>query len=67
MIYVVGFVGLISGFALGMMVIARLLKNVSKDDLVHDRSIRWRYGILTWLFAGLGAYSFVKMYEYYFG
>jgi len=66
MIYVVGFFGFIGGFALGMMVLMFLLKNVSKEDLLNDPYIKWKYGILNWAIAGLGVYSAISMYERYF-
>ena len=66
MIYIIGFIGFISGFVLGQMILLALLKDRSRQDLLNDRTIRWKYGILNWMIAGLGAYSFVVLYRLYF-
>lgn len=66
MIYVAGFFGFIGGFALGMLVLMFLLKNVSKEDLLNDPYIKWKYGVLNWVIAGLGTYSAINMYERFF-
>lgn len=66
MVYVAGVIGFIGGFCLGVMLLSFLLRNVSQEDLLNDRYLRWKYGILSWLIAVLGAYSGVQMYERYF-
>lgn len=66
MIYVAGVIGFIGGFALGIMLLSFMLRNVSQEDLLNDRYLRWKYGVLNWLIAVLGAYSGVHMYERYF-
>ncbi len=66
MVYVAGFIGLVAGFCIGLMVLLFLLRNVSKEDLLNDPYIKWKYGILNWGFAFLGAYAGVYMYNYYF-
>lgn len=67
MVYVAGFVGLIGGFFLGLLVLSFLLRNVSQEDLLNDPYIKWKYGILNWIIAGIGSYSTVLMYQKYFG
>ncbi len=63
MVYMVGFIGFVGGFVLGLMLLFFLLRNVSRQDLVNDPYIKWKYGILNWLMAILGAYSAVSVYE----
>lgn len=67
MVYVVGFIGFIFGFILGQLVLLHLLRERSRRDLVMDKSLRWTYGILNWIIAGLSSYSFVFMYNQYYG
>lgn len=66
MIYAAGIFGFIGGFALGQMVLYFLLRNVSKEDLLNDPHIKWKYGTLNWVFAILGSYSMVETYRMYF-
>ena len=66
MVYLIGVIGFIGGFVVGLMVIYFLLRNVPKEELVDNASIKWTYGLLTWAIAAIGAYSMVKMYEQYF-
>ena len=66
MVYLFGALGLVIGFFMGLWVINVLLRNVSKSDLQTNKSI-WRvYGLLVWLFAGLGSWLAVFVYETYF-
>lgn len=67
MIYVIGILGFIGGFIFGLMLLHFLLRHKSKDELLNDRLLKVKYGLICWAFAGLGAYSFVEMYKYYFG
>ncbi len=67
MIYVAGVLGFLGGFALGLMLLYFLLRNVSKEDMLNDPYIKWKYGILNWIIAILGSYSAVSMYERIFG
>lgn len=66
MVYVVGVIGFISGFALGVIILSRLLKNRSRDELLNDRGLRFTYGLLAWAIAALTSYSAVALYKYYF-
>lgn len=59
MIYVFGTLGFIGGFILGQMVLALLLRGKSREDLLNDKSLRWKYGLLNWLIALLAAASAV--------
>lgn len=66
MVYVVGIVGFIGGFILGQMVLHFLLRHKSTEELLNDKSLKYTYGLLGWVLAGVGAYSFVSMYNLYF-
>lgn len=66
MIYVAGFLGFIVGFFIGLALLMFLLSNVKKDDLLNDPYIKWKYGIINWSCAFLGAYGGVFIYERYF-
>lgn len=66
MVYLVGIVGLIGGFMAGQMLLYFMLRHKSREDLLNDRLLKWKYGTLNWLVAALGAYSFVSIYQRYF-
>lgn len=66
MVYLVGVIGLIGGFAIGQMVLYFLLRNVSREDLLSDPYIKWKYGTLNWVIAVVSCYVMVSMYRYYF-
>ena len=66
MVYVAGVIGFIGGFMCGLMLLTFLLRNVKQDDLMNDPYIKWKYGLLNWGVAILGAYAGVSMYEKYF-
>lgn len=67
MVYVVGVIGFICGFIVGQYWLLKLLKGRSREELLQSKRLRWTYGVLNWLVAGLGAYMFVFFYRYYFG
>lgn len=66
MIYFIGMLGFVGGFIFGMMLVNFLLRHRPKEDLLHDKSLKWKFGLIVWATALLGAYSFVKMYDLYF-
>lgn len=66
MVYVVGVIGFIGGFVFGQMVLYFLLRHYSREDLLNDPYLKWTYGVLNWLIAGVGSYSFVFLYQQYF-
>ncbi|MBI1300722.1 MAG: hypothetical protein GC137_03595 [Alphaproteobacteria bacterium] len=66
MIYVAGFLGFIAGFFMGLALLMFLLNNVKKEDLLNDPYIKWKYGLINWCVAFLGAYAGVAIYERYF-
>ncbi len=49
--YVIGF---ILGFIIGMTIVKYLLRDKTKDELRHDKTLQKKYGPLVWLCALLG-------------
>jgi ABC-type antimicrobial peptide transport system permease subunit len=66
MIYGFGILGFILGFIFGQMLIFFLLRHRSREDLLTDKGLKWKYGLLNWGFAAAGAYLLVVMYNRYF-
>lgn len=66
MIYGVGIMGFVGGFIAGQMILYFLLRHKSNKELLQDPHLKLKYGLLNWGMAALGAYSFVKMYQFYF-
>jgi hypothetical protein len=67
MVYVAGIIGFIGGFIAGQALIFFILRHRSREDLLHDRNLRFTYGLLNWGIAALGAYCSVVMYNQYYG
>ncbi|MCC6597890.1 MAG: hypothetical protein IT559_03795 [Alphaproteobacteria bacterium] len=67
MIYAIGVLGFIGGFAAGQMLLYFLLRHKSREDLLTDRHLKLKYGLLNWGFAVLGCYAFMEIYQKYFG
>ncbi len=70
MVWVVGIVGFIGGFFAGQMVLAYMLRNRSKRDvleLMKDKHERLKYGMINWGIAAAGAASFVVIYHRWYG
>ncbi|MCD8562910.1 MAG: hypothetical protein LRY54_02420 [Alphaproteobacteria bacterium] len=63
MIYIMGILGFIGGFAVGQMVLYFLLRHKTKEDLLNDRALKWKYGLLNWGFALLGLWFMVESYH----
>lgn len=63
MVYLFGMIGFILGFAGGLVVISLFLKGYATKSLVQDKSLRWSYGLAVWIFAALGAWGGVWLYE----
>lgn len=66
MIYVVGTIGFVCGFFLGQVVLMRILRNVPNEELLENKALQWKYGMLNWLVAVLTAASAVWLYKQYF-
>lgn len=65
MTYLIAGAGFIGGFSLGLYLISQFLKGRSRQELVSDKSLRWKYGLIVWVMAGLGAWSAVWAYGQY--
>lgn len=63
MIYLFGIIGFILGFAAGLAIINMFLRNYSGRELLKDKSLRWSYGLAVWLFAALGTWGGIEVYE----
>ena len=66
MVYLVGIIGLISGFITGQMLLYFMLRHRSRDELLNDRHLKWTYGLLNWVVAGIMSWSFVAIYLKYY-
>ena len=66
MIYLFGTLGFIAGFFLGQLFLLRILRNVPKDELMLNKSLHWKYGVLNWAVALITAASAVYLYKYFF-
>ncbi len=66
MVWVAGIFGFIAGFAGGQMLLLRLLKDKTRDELLNDRSLRWRYGVFNWMIAAGTCVLAIGLYRYYF-
>ena len=67
MVYLIGVLGFIGGFIAGQMILYLHLKNVSKEELLTSQKLKWTYGLFNWLMAAVGSYSFILLYQLYFG
>jgi hypothetical protein len=67
MVYVIGVIGFIGGFLFGQMVLYFLLRHKSREDLLNDKHLKLKFGLLNWGMAILGCYCFIEMYRLYFG
>jgi ABC-type antimicrobial peptide transport system permease subunit len=67
MVYIVGIIGFIGGFIVGQFLLLHMLRDRSREDLLNNKALRWSYGVFNWLIAAVGAYSFVSLYNLYFG
>lgn len=65
--WVVGIVGFIVGFGAGQMLLLKLLKDRSRQELLHDKQLHWTYGLLNWGVAVGMCLLALWMYRYYTG
>ena len=63
MVYVYGIIGFVCGFIGGLGILSFLLKSYSRAQLVESKSLRWTYGLMVWVLAGLGAWGGVELYN----
>ena len=65
MVWLVGILGFVCGFAGGLVLLNRWLKDRSNKDLMQDKSLR-SYGVFVWLVAAITSATAVWLYKYYF-
>lgn len=63
MVYLYGIIGFIAGFSLGLGVINVMTRSYSSRELLNNKSLRWTYGLFVWLFAGIGGYGGVWLFN----
>ncbi len=66
MVYIFAVIGFFMGFGVGLGTINVLLRHRSKKDIQSDKSLRWSYGLMVWLFAILGGWLGVWACNNYF-
>ncbi|MEM7650686.1 MAG: hypothetical protein AAF204_01215 [Pseudomonadota bacterium] len=66
MIYFMGILGFVGGFIVGQMILFFLLRHKSNEELLNDRGLKFKYGLIGWACAIMGAYAFVETYKIYF-
>lgn len=65
MVYVFAVIGFIIGFVIGQIILLRLLKDRTNEEILNNRSLKWTYGLLNWVTAAIGAYIFTFLYNYF--
>jgi hypothetical protein len=63
MIYVAGTIGFVIGFLLGQGLLMVWLKDRSKEELLKDRDLRYRYGLFNWGLAAAGTWMGLEVYR----
>lgn len=62
-LYIFGVLGFIFGFAIGLGVINVLSRNYSIQDIKENAKLRWIYGGMVWIFAAIGGWLGVWLYQ----
>jgi hypothetical protein len=65
MTFVIGIVGFVAGFCLAILILNIWLKDVPKEDLLQNRGLQVKYGLLTWGAALFIAWLAVHLYRIY--
>ncbi len=65
MIYVYGIIGFTLGFSVGQVLLFHILRGVSKEEMLNNKSIQLKYGLLNWLIALLCGYGGIVLYQSY--
>lgn len=63
MVYIFGFFGFMIGFGVGLGIINVILRNRSIEEIRTDKTAKWKYGVVVWFVAILGAYIGVWIYN----
>jgi hypothetical protein len=63
----VGTLGFVFGFLIGQIILAFILRDVTREELITNKKLARRYGLLNWVIAfGVAALS-VQIYLSLFG
>jgi len=65
MVYVCGIIGFVLGFAVGIGIINLFLHNRPRADLMHNKSLRWTYGLPVWILAGASSWVATQIYHHF--
>ena len=65
MVIISGIAGFFIGFMIGQLVLSKLLAGKSRDELLSDKSLRLKYGLINWGFALIGAYGAIELYQHF--
>ena len=66
MIYLSGFLGVLCGFLVGQAVLMWILRGKSRENILEmlkNRDLKFRYGMINWFFALLGLVLFVLAFK----
>ncbi len=63
MVYLFGIGGFIGGFVLGQLLLSFLLRHKTREELLSDKALKWKYGTLNWLVAAMGCASALMLHE----
>lgn len=66
MVYIFGIFGFVLGFAVGLGTINVLLRHYSAKEIQANKSFKWKYGLIVWLFAIFGGWLGVWLYHNHF-
>lgn len=62
----IGFLGLVSGFLAGQVLLMFMLRHKSNQDIKVEKRSLHIYGLLNWAVAFLGCAAFLYIYRKYF-
>ncbi len=66
MVWLAGLVGFIGGFVVALVILNHLLRGVDRQELLTNKSLRLKYGLIAWGIALVGALCAVTMAKIYF-
>ncbi len=64
--WVAGIIGLVGGFVIAVNLLKSILADVSKEELLRNKSLHWKYGTLVWVFAIACSAASVYTYREFF-
>lgn len=66
MVYIFGFFGFSIGFGFGLGIVNVFLRQYTVKELKNNKSLWWTYGLAVWVFAALGCWLGLVIFERYF-